>query len=265
MDLPTAGGALFLQRFRTERHKAKQRIIITAKEPDPLVQRWAHAPAAGPAVAAVAARLSELTVTFFSDFCEVLVGTFELSFGRVLDQFGSMVSPALQQNLQARWPMPTYFAARLITQDWAQPIDRWHEIYAANSDMKDGSGHQIVTAYAVKRPDQRWAIMLLNKDSEHAYAVHIRFTDGQSCGQSFGRRVQVFQYSPEQYTWKRSGEDGHPIRTNSPHHFAVAGNSAVRLPPLSLTVVRGMAPGQSQIPSPARQPAVKTPVQTASR
>src|SRR5262245_59320810 len=49
---------------------------------------------------------------------------------------------------------------RRMTQDWAQPINRWHKLYAANSDIKGGNGHQIVTAYAVKRPDQRWAMML---------------------------------------------------------------------------------------------------------
>jgi hypothetical protein len=160
--------------------------------------------------------------------------------------YGQLMLFEADQNLHARWPMPTYFAAHLITQDWAQPINRWHKLYAANSDMKDGSGHQIVTAYAVKRPDQRWAIMLVNKDSERAYAIHVRFINGQSSGQSFRRRVQVFQYSPEQYAWESAGEDGHPGRTNPPHHFVLSGNSLVHLPPFSLTVMRGIAPRPSQ-------------------
>jgi hypothetical protein len=50
--------------------------------------------------------------------------------------YGQLMLFEADQNLHVRWPMPTYFAARLITQDWAQPINRWHKLYAANSDMK---------------------------------------------------------------------------------------------------------------------------------
>jgi hypothetical protein len=84
--------------------------------------------------------------------------------------------------LEGDQPMPTYFAARLITEDWAQPINRWHKLYAANSDITDAKGHKIVTAYVVKRPDHRWAVMLLNKDSAHAYVVHVSRAFGR-CGQ----------------------------------------------------------------------------------
>ena len=87
---------------------------------------------------------------------------------------------------------------------------------------EDGSGRQIVTAYAVKRPDRKWAIMLVNKDPDRAYSVRVSFVAGQSSGQTFRSRIDVFQYSSEQYAWKAAGEDGRPIRTEPPFHFALA-------------------------------------------
>jgi hypothetical protein len=34
---------------------------------------------------------------------------------------------------------------------------------------EDGAGHELVTAYAVKRPDGRWAVMTVNRDQQNAY------------------------------------------------------------------------------------------------
>lgn len=161
--------------------------------------------------------------------------------------YGQLMLFEGDRKLKARWPMPTYFAARLMTQDWAQPGNRWHQLYTASSDMKDGLGRQIVTAYAVKRPDRKWAIMLVNKDPDRAYSVRVSFVAGQSSDQTFRSRIDVFQYSSEQYAWKAAGEDGRPIRTEPPFHFALGGNSLIDLPPFSLTVVRGMAPKASHV------------------
>jgi len=165
--------------------------------------------------------------------------------------YGQLMLFEGDQKLQARWPMPSYFAARLITQDWAQPVNRRHLLYAAKSDLNDGNGRQIVTAYAVKRPDHNLAIMLVNKDAEHAYSARVRLLEGRFPEQPFRSRVDVFQYSPEQYAWKSAGEDGRPIRSNPPRHFTLGGNKSVELPPFSLTVVRGLVPKESQVPSPA--------------
>lgn len=185
--------------------------------------------------------------------------------GSLCADYGQLMLFEGDQNLEATWPMPTYFAARLITQDWAQPINRWHKVYVAGSDVTDATGHQIVTAYAVKRPDHRWAVMMVNKDSEHTHAVHVRFTEGQSSGQSFRRKIQIFQYSPEQYAWEGAGEEGHPIRTDPPRHFAVSGDSLIQLPPFSLTVVRGIAPGRSQVPSSVGRKAKEVDWQSKAR
>jgi hypothetical protein len=139
---------------------------------------------------------------------------------------------------RARWPMPIYFAARLLTEAWAQPVDKRHRVYVASSDVRDHRGRQIVTAYVLRRPDQRWSVLLVNKDAQHAYSVKIAFSPGRSLVPAFTGESEVFQYSRQQFVWKASELHGHPVETQSPRHFRVI-NSEVTLPPFSLTVVRG--------------------------
>lgn len=142
---------------------------------------------------------------------------------------------------EALWPMPAYFAARLMTQEWTQPGDRRHKLYPISSDTQDRGGRPVVSAYAVQRPDGKWSIMLVNKDQRHDHLVNISFTDGKSFWH-FADKVATYQYSSKQYSWKASGENGHPLRTQPPRHFRQRGDQLVRLPAFSLSVIRGKFP-----------------------
>ena len=54
---------------------------------------------------------------------------------------------------------------------------RWrNQLFPAASDITDGAGHTLVTAYAVKRPDGQWSVMLINKDQENSHRVRLEFT-----------------------------------------------------------------------------------------
>ena len=88
--------------------------------------------------------------------------------------YGQLMLFEGDQNLKARWPMPTYFATYMITQDWAQPVNGSHKLYAATSDVKDSQGRPLITAYALKRPDHKLAVMLVNKDAKAGYVVRVR-------------------------------------------------------------------------------------------
>ena len=68
-----------------------------------------------------------------------------------------------------------FFAAQMLTQEWAEPKDEEHRLFKATSDIKDAKGHILVTAYAVLRPDGQWALMLINKDYDNPHAVRIAF------------------------------------------------------------------------------------------
>ena len=139
---------------------------------------------------------------------------------------------------QAHWPMPIYFAARMLIREWAQPVNQPHSLYAASSDIRDHRGRQIVTAYAVRRPDQKWSVLLVNKDL-HAYSVKIAFRRHASLAPTLMSMSEAFQYSRQQFVWRASETRGHPVRTEPPQRFRVI-NSQVTLPPFSLTVVRGL-------------------------
>ena len=46
--------------------------------------------------------------------------------------------------------------------------------------MVDSAGHALVTAYAVQRPDGKWALMIVNKDQENDHSIRLTFHDAGS-------------------------------------------------------------------------------------
>ena len=101
-----------------------------------------------------------------------------------------------------------------------------------------------VTAYVVHRPDDHWAVMVLNKSDERIELGKIRFDGMGTSGIDWRGPLDVIQYSPLQYTWWADGANGHPTRSEPPAHFQVLdeSTSGVTLPPMSFTVVRGAHP-----------------------
>jgi len=138
----------------------------------------------------------------------------------------------------------TYWGARLLTQQWVQPGDQLHEIYPAASDVENRYGEQIITAYAVRRPDGLWALMLINKDSKRACETNIVFrnTLSGSAGR-FSGALDMYQYSGQQYVLGGTADNPHPIKSEPPEHRVLQSpdpeQTQVSLPPYSLTVLRG--------------------------
>jgi len=135
----------------------------------------------------------------------------------------------------------SYWGARLLTQEWVQPGDRLHEIYPAVSDVTNSEGEQIITAYAVRRPDGLWALLLINKDPTRAYETNIMFRNTVTGAVStFEGQIDLFQYSGQQYQLNSDHDNPVPIKANPPVHIAIRPDtSVITLPPYSLTVVRG--------------------------
>ena len=134
-----------------------------------------------------------------------------------------------------------FFAAQMLTQEWAEPKDAEHRLFHATTDIKDAEGHRLVTAYAVLRPDGQWALMLINKDYDNSHTVSITFHNAEAnSDSSFVGSVDRITFGKEQYTWHsalRNGyadPDGPPMRSTLP-----AGTKRYQLPPASMTVLRG--------------------------
>jgi hypothetical protein len=99
-----------------------------------------------------------------------------------------------------------------------------------------------VVAYPLQGPDGRWAVMLVNRDPDRAHAIDLS-THGADAGAFFAHgRLSIVQYSPAQYRWLDKGEDSHPARDAPPARFSVKADAPIRVPPMSLTVVRGDGP-----------------------
>lgn len=115
----------------------------------------------------------------------------------------------VNKDYEIQQPLPQFFVAQMINLDWVQPGKGLHEVYPANSDIKDGAGHELVTAYAVKRPDGQWSVMLVNRDQEVAHKVRISF-QGRGEG-GFSGPVEISTFGSAQYQW-------HPAATGFMSH-----------------------------------------------
>ena len=132
--------------------------------------------------------------------------------------------------------MPTYYGARLTTQEWVQPGDGVHELYAATTDETS------VTAYAVRRPDGLWALMILNKDPNRPRAVAVKFYNEANGSESeFEGPIDLYQYSRKQYELSTDRLEPYPVRDQPPEHQTLTTSSplVIQLPAYSLTVLRG--------------------------
>jgi hypothetical protein len=96
-------------------------------------------------------------------------------------------------------PLSQFFASQMINREWLAGTGE-HTVYAASSDVDDGAGHQLVTAYAVRRPDGQWSVMLVNKDQHVAHSLKVVFE--QDRGEvSFTGTVHEAVFGSEQYCW----------------------------------------------------------------
>jgi len=114
-------------------------------------------------------------------------------------------------NYQIQQPLAQFFVAQLINLEWAQPAGGEHQVFAAKSDVEDGAGHELVTAYAVKRPDGKWAVMAVNRDQQNAHRVRIAFEGAADKSSGFAGPVEVSTFGGAQYQW-------HAGRTRSMPH-----------------------------------------------
>ena len=135
-------------------------------------------------------------------------------------------------------PLATYYGARMLTREWADPAGGAHELYPTSPG---GSRDRRVSAYALRRPDGEWSVLLVNKDPTRDRAVRLAVRD-EAAGRTVAPAgsLRIAQFSGAQYAWHAAGQHGRPARVQPPAHWQVpAGPEArVKLPAYSLTVVR---------------------------
>jgi hypothetical protein len=128
-------------------------------------------------------------------------------------------------------PLATLWAARLVSRAWTQPGDLVHEILATSRPEDPAASAPRVSAYAVRRPDDRIALMLVNRDPARAARVRPVLAGGAALGP-----LRVWTLSRATYRWQARGSRGHPARDRPPARSIVAPGEPVPVPPFSLVV-----------------------------
>jgi hypothetical protein len=139
-----------------------------------------------------------------------------------------------------RFRMPAYHAGRLLTRAWADSTGGAHEMFAARLAPERGTGGGgLVSTWALRRPDGRWALLLINRDPDHAWVVDARLGTGPQ-NRPLSGPLDVWRYSRAQYQWSGRGEHGRPTRDDPPtHRTLAAAPGRFELPPYSITVLLG--------------------------
>ena len=88
-------------------------------------------------------------------------------------------------------------------------------------------------------------MLLVNQDPHQEWAVTLRFAGPErSATTDLQGPASLYQFSAAQYRWQAKGEHGRPLRSDPPRRTVLPERDLtdVRLPPWSLTVVRGSGP-----------------------
>lgn len=144
------------------------------------------------------------------------------------------------ENFEIKGYTALYFAAHMLNLEWAQHRSGVHEMFAAVNDIKDAEGNQLVTSYAVHRPDGNWSLMLVNRDEHKPHTVRVAFENsGKQVG--FSGPITFVTFGSEQYVWINDGPNSHPDPDNPPVATTVDANAQTTftLPKASITVLRG--------------------------
>ena len=148
----------------------------------------------------------------------------------------------VNKNYEIRSRTSQFYAAQLITQQWAEPGLAKHQVFKASSDVKNDAGETIVTAYAVLRPDGQWSLLLINKDHDHTHAVRVLFRDdGTGADRTFEGAATLLSFGKAQYQWHPDRKLGYADPDLPPAESRVsAGPDALyTLPAASINVLRG--------------------------
>jgi len=139
-----------------------------------------------------------------------------------------------------------YFASQLLNLDWVKHGAGMHELYPAVGDLQDEAKHDLITAYAAKRPDGQWSLLIINKDPTNAHAIHISFDNyRQQTGTDFSGAVKLVTFGAAEYAWHSSGATSHADPDGPPKRSVVEWKAGqeVLLPKASVTVLTGRITG----------------------
>jgi hypothetical protein len=157
--------------------------------------------------------------------------------------YGNFVA---DEKLDIKQHTAQYFASQLLNLDWVKHGGGEHQLFPATGDLQDEAKHELITAYAVKRPDGEWSLLLVNKDPDNAHEVNVTFeNDGKAVASGFSGSVKLATFGAAEYVWHSSGPTSHADPDGPPKHSTVDWKEGqkVLLPKASVTVLTGKVGG----------------------
>jgi hypothetical protein len=134
--------------------------------------------------------------------------------------FGNMMPFIADEDGQADKPMPSFFTANLLAKIWSVP---GHGLHRLASTRIEGLADTRVVAFAVRRPDGKLAVMLVNRSPDQAYRFALKRQPPGGAAEALSGPAQVYSYGPAQYAWADLGPKSHPLRTDPPARQDVSG------------------------------------------
>jgi hypothetical protein len=100
--------------------------------------------------------------------------------------WGNLMMLQMEPNSEDLNHLSTYHCSQLITREWMQPGNGSHQVFPVSLEQ----GSPTVTAYAVRRPDDQWSILAINKDPKRSavLAIKFRFSDPRPRFRTTNRR-----------------------------------------------------------------------------
>jgi hypothetical protein len=74
--------------------------------------------------------------------------------------YGNFVA---DESLNIRAHTSQYRASQIINLEWVRHGAGAHHLFSASTDLKDGAGHVLITAYPVQLPDGQWSSTKINR------------------------------------------------------------------------------------------------------
>jgi hypothetical protein len=132
-----------------------------------------------------------------------------------------------QKNPGAAVPVATYNALRLLSGDWLDPSGGRHAVLPVRIS---GDQERLLSAFAVKRPDDTRSLLVINKDAKSPVRLSLKGLGKQS--------ATLTTYSSKEYSWHPDGEGGHPSRNLPPTTQKVSADQPINIPPWSICVIK---------------------------
>jgi hypothetical protein len=133
-----------------------------------------------------------------------------------------------------------YYGMKMITEVWAHPSDSILKVYPLSGNIRNNKNEEIVKAYALLKPGNKWSLLIINKNPKADYNVEIKIDKGNKEFAPFQFPFNVVQYSGNQYKWFNNKDDGHPILNLPPVHYTITKKSLIHLPAYSMSVVESL-------------------------